>query len=107
MKKLFGITAIMFFGWMASSAYAAPQCSAQALLQAKRLLNFHVDGDDRIEISRDVKQLAPITSPVNKNQKFQVLEVMGYIYKADYRMRLIYHHIGNECVLMGQEVLGL
>jgi hypothetical protein len=34
-----------------------------------------------------------------------VLEVWGHIYKGRYRMRLIYHPLAGECVLMGQEIL--
>jgi hypothetical protein len=34
-----------------------------------------------------------------------VLEVWGRIYKGQYRLRLIYARIPNECVLMGQEVI--
>ena len=38
-------------------------------------------------------------------QTFDVLEVWGHIYKADYRMRLIYAQIKGSCALMGQEIL--
>jgi hypothetical protein len=31
--------------------------------------------------------------------------VWGSIYKGDYRMRLIYYVSGNDCTLMGQEIL--
>ena len=91
------------------TTYAAPQCAAEARIQAKKLLSFHSDGDERVEILADekVKELPPMRNPVNKKQKFQVLEVNGYIYKGAYRMRLIYYRSGSECVLMGQEVLGL
>ena len=43
--------------------------------------------------------------PPTRAQRFDVLEVWGHIYKGDYRMRLIYARIPEECVLMGQEVL--
>jgi hypothetical protein len=88
-----------------SVSSAIPQCASSALTQAKKLLNFHSDGDDRIEISPEVKELPAILNPANKKQKFQVLEVWGNIYKGSYRMRLIYYPMGNNCVLMGQEVL--
>lgn len=39
--------------------------------------------------------------------KFDVLGVMGGIYKAEYRMRFIYAQIKNTCALMGQEILEL
>ena len=34
-----------------------------------------------------------------------VLEVWGYIYKAEYRMRFLYAQMPGTCVLMGQEIL--
>ena len=47
--------------------------------------------------------------PAMKNSmgpgKFDVLEVMGNIYKATYRMRFIYAQIKDTCALMGQEIL--
>jgi hypothetical protein len=53
-----------------------------------------------------VKELASINDPANKKQKLKVLEVYGYIYKSQYRMRLIYRHSNGECNLVGQEVIG-
>ncbi len=89
------------------TSFAAPQCSTEAVIQAKKLLSFHSDGDERVEILADekVKELPSMRNPANKKQKFQVLEVYGYVYKGQYRMRFIYYHLGSECVLMGQEVL--
>ncbi|ACK64772.1 conserved hypothetical protein [Rippkaea orientalis PCC 8801] len=82
------------------------QCSRQAIAQARQLLNFHVGGDDRISIDNNVKELPPLKNPANQQQKFQVLEVWGYIYKAQYRMRFIYYNDPNlSCLLMRQEVL--
>jgi hypothetical protein len=90
-----------------STIFATPQCSAEAVIQAKKLLSFHSDGDERAEILADekVKQLPYIRNPANKKQKFQVLELNGYIYKGEYRMRFIYYPLGSTCVLMGQEIL--
>ena len=89
----------------ASLANAAPQCSGEAVARAKKLLTFHYGEDDRIRISPDVKELPPIRNPANKKQQFKVLEVWGSIYKGEYRMRLIYFVSGNDCTLMGQEIL--
>lgn len=80
-------------------------CAAPAIAQARKLLSFHSDGDDRIEIDKAVKELPSLKNPANEQQRFQVLEVWGYIYKARYRMRLIYAPMGGSCTLMGQEVL--
>jgi len=86
---------------------AAPQCSSAAVSQAQKLLSFHVDGDDRASVDDKAKQLPGIANPANKSQKFLVLEVMGFVYKGEYRMRFIYHRSGKDCVLMGQEILEL
>ena len=50
---------------------------------------------------------APLANPANRRQSFAVLEVMGHIHKASYRMRLIYAVSGGQCLLMGQEILEL
>jgi hypothetical protein len=74
--------------------------------QAKKLLAFHSGLDNRIEIDKSVKKLAPIRNPANKKQLLDVFEVWGYIYKGQYRMRFIYARLlPGECVLMGQEIL--
>ena len=88
-------------------AFAKPahHCSSAAAEQAQKLLVFHFGPDDRIEIDKAVKRLAPMRNPANKKQWFDVLEVWGYIYKGQYRMRFIYARLANECVLMGQEIL--
>lgn len=84
-----------------------PACGPQALAQAKALLAFHSGGDERIEIAaHTLRQLPPLANPANQQQKLPVLEVIGHIYKADYRLRLIYAP-AQGCLLVGQEVLGL
>lgn len=91
---------------LAGALNASPQdCTVPAIAQARKLLSFHSDGDDRIEIDKAVKELPSLKNPANEQQRFQVLEVWGYIYKARYRMRLIYAPMGGSCTLMGQEVL--
>jgi hypothetical protein len=97
--------AILLF--LSSLAYAEPahHCSSAATEQAKKLLAFHFGPDNRIEIDKSVKELAPIHNPANWKQLFDVLEVWGYIYKGQYRMRFIYARLPGECILMGQEIL--
>ena len=57
-------------------------------------------------IDKAVKQLPSIRNPENPNQRFEVLEVRGYIYKGKYRMRLIYYNSATtRCLLMGEEIL--
>ncbi len=88
-------------------AYAEPthHCSSAATEQAKKLLAFHFGPDQRIEIDKSVKKLAPIRNPANRKQLLDVLEVWGYIHKGQYRMRFIYARLPGECVLMGQEIM--
>lgn len=90
-----------------SKAAAAPKCSAAAIAQAEKLLAFHTEGDDRAALDRRVKELPSVSNPSNKKQKFVVLEVIGFVYKASYRMRFLYYPMDGECVLMGQEILEL
>lgn len=84
---------------------STPACANEAIVQAKRSLLFHTDGDDRAVLESTATPLPSIRNPANKNQRFLVLQVEGSVYKADYTMRLIYYPMGRECVLMGQEVM--
>jgi hypothetical protein len=86
-------------------AQTAHRCVPAAREQAQKLLAFHVGADDRIEIDKSVRTLLPMRNPANRLQRFDVLEVWGRIYKGQYRLRLIYARIPNECVLMGEEVI--
>jgi hypothetical protein len=88
-------------------AQKAHRCAPAALAQAPRLLAFHFGPDSRIEIDKSVRVLASIRNPANSTQRFDVLEVLGHVYKGDYRMRFIYARVPGECLLMGQEVLEL
>jgi len=85
---------------------ASPQCSDKdAIDQARKLLVFHFGDDERIEIDSSVEELVPIPNPANENERFKVLEVWGFIYRGQYRMRLTYYPMDDACVLMGQEIL--
>lgn len=72
---------------------------------AKKLLVFHAGADNGIKINQSVKKRAPIPNPANRKQRFDVLEVWGYIYKGQYQMRFLYAQLAGECILMGQEIL--
>lgn len=87
------------------SATFPHQCAGAAMEQAKTLLEFHFGLDDRMEIAPSVKVLPSIRNPADKAQRFDVLEVWGYVYKGQYRMRFLYAQRPNECLLMGQEIL--
>jgi len=75
-------SAMMLF--LSSLAYAEPahQCSSAATEQAKKLLAFHFGPDNRIEIDKSVKELAPIHNPANKKQLLDVLEVWDAYIKV-------------------------
>lgn len=88
----------------ATEIKSSTQCKDQAIKQAAKLLEFHFGPDDRIEIQPEVKALPSIVNPRNKKQRFDVLEVWGYIYKGQYRMRFEYYS-PSDCILMGQEIL--
>lgn len=91
---------------------AAPtphRCAADAIKHARPLLQLHfTDGIggrvENMDIEPKVKVLPPLKALRGKGQ-FDVLEVWGYIYKGQYRMRFIYARIPGACVLMGQEIL--
>jgi hypothetical protein len=85
---------------------ADPPCAAGAVDRARKLLAFHAGPDERITVDKAVKQLPSIRNPEDPSQKFQVLELWGYIYKGRYRMRLIYYNSpATQCLLMGEEIL--
>ena len=88
-----------------AGAAGLSDCSAAATEQAKKLLAFHVGPDSRIEIDSSVKTLPTIRNPANAKQRFEVLQVWGYVYRGQYRMRFIYARVDKGCVLMGQEIL--
>lgn len=110
MIRMQSVFALALLAGLSASAHAATQpsskaCAADAVIQAKKLLAFHTDDDDRAEVSGPAKPLPSIVNPANPKQRFDVLEVWGYVYKGQYRMRLEYYRLGNDCVLMGQEIL--
>ena len=81
------------------------RCSADAIKQAKALLIFHTGTDVNVSVENTFKVLAPLRNPVNRRQYFDVLEVHGHVYRANYQMRLIYAQIPDTCALMGQEII--
>lgn len=87
---------------LASPALAAHPCAADAQGRAKKLLALHTEGPDGTVGA--AKSLGDLKALKGKG-RFDVLEVIGYVYKAEYRMRLIYAQINGSCLLMGQEIL--
>jgi hypothetical protein len=88
------------------SGHAAEhRCAADARVQARKLLMFHTEADFEVGIDEAVNVLPSIANPAAKQQRFDVLELRGYVYKANYRIRLLYAQVPGPCVLMGQEIL--
>ena len=90
---------------LSAGSLNAQQCSGEALSQAERLLAFHVDDDDRAAVDSAVRVLPSIRNPADPSQRFSVYEVWGLVYRAEYRTRLIYYRLEDDCLLMGQEIL--
>jgi hypothetical protein len=110
--------AFLIFTLSAAPALAADHpCAGDAHKRAEMLLRFHfvMDAGDpatklassetlNMGIDDKVAVLKPIKALRGKG-KLDVLEVQGYIYKADYRMRFIYAQIKGSCALLGQEIM--
>ncbi len=98
------LIAAVLLGTTAGAALAHP-CGGDAQARAAALLAFHYeDPDADVATGDEVKELPPLKA-LRGSGKFDVLEVWGYIYKAEYRMRFIYAQIPGSCVLMGQEII--
>jgi hypothetical protein len=83
----------------------AHPCDADAQARAVPLLQLHFeDPQAEVGIGDEVRELGPVKA-LKGSGKFDVLEVWGYIYKAEYRMRFIYAQIPDTCLLMGQEII--
>lgn len=85
----------------------APACAADAIEQALKLLRFHTEAGPQAQVDEVARPLPPVTNPANRRQQFAVLEVKGWVHKANYRLRLLYYPLDKQCLLMGQEVLEL
>lgn len=83
---------------------ASPPCAGQARSQAQRLLAFHHGEDDRIAIDDRIEVLAAHPDPVGEADDLVALQLRGHIYRANYRLRMIFRTMGENCVLIGQEV---
>lgn len=91
----------------ASTKYKVHRCEATALASANLLLPFYLASEAGVKYEYgDVLLKGTIKSP-NGKMKYDVLEVFGFVYKAEYRMRFIFANIGEDCLLMGQEILDM
>ena len=99
------ILAVLLVAAAGSAPAFAHPCDGDARDRAADLLRFHFEEPDAdVGIDDQVKQL-PALKALAGSGKFDVLEVWGYIYKAEYRMRFIYAQIPDSCLLMGREIL--
>jgi hypothetical protein len=90
----------------ATHAAGPHPCAADATSRATRLLALHVDGDERATVNaKSIRTVNPVRNPANGKQRFDVLAITGYVYKAEYRMRFLYAQIPGQCALVGQEIL--
>ena len=90
----------------AETVPSSAACGPDAVVQARKLLAFHLGSDEPgMRVEETVKPLPSIVNPVDRKQRFDVLEVWGFFYKGEYRMRLEYYRSGAGCTLMGQEIL--
>jgi hypothetical protein len=105
-KIAIAVLLVLFFASPASAS--EPHCSREATEQAKKLLTFHMGLRFVDRMGFDSPVIMPaIKNPLDSKQKFNVLEVMGYVAPhGQYRMRFIYFApAGSHCTLMGQEIL--
>lgn len=109
MKKHILVAALLCMAAGEAKAQKQHVCAPTAIAKAERLLRLHFldNPDDKstdVAIDSVVKSLPPIRALKGKGS-FDVVEVRGHIYKADYRMRFIFAQIKDACLLMGQEIL--
>lgn len=70
------------------------------------LLRFHgqIDQTDlAMDIDANVTPIAPVGA-LRGGGQLDVLEVWGYVYRTEYRMRFVYAQGFDSCVLLGQEI---
>jgi len=99
---------------IAHAQKAAPPCAAEAARDAESLLKFHAtEGGKDPEMASDV---APVDigdvvdagglKPLKgHSSRYKVLEVIGHVYRTDYRIHVIYAEMPDQCMLVGQEIL--
>ncbi len=103
MKLALAVAALLTAAAVAPAS--AHPCDADAQARAVPLLQLHFeDPQADVGVGDEVTELAPVKA-LKGGGKFDVLEVWGYIYKAEYRMRFIYAQIPGTCLLMGQEII--
>ncbi len=116
------ITALAAVALAAPAFAAAPHpCADDAKARAASLLKWYwntdtdkladqpgapVDGGDMAWDIRDEVTQLPAVKPSGSGEAYDVLEVYAYVYKATFRIHLLYAQVPGECVLNGAEILG-
>lgn len=77
-------------------------CSDAARATALSLLKLHSEGDDRASVDSKVRLARPVRAPKGKG-RLTVLEVTGFVYKAEYRIRVLY--LPKGCARVGVELI--
>lgn len=77
-------------------------CADAARATALQLLRLHSDNDDRAAVQRDIRKVAGVRAPKGKG-RLDVLEVRGFVYKAEYRIRVLY--LPQGCARVGFELV--
>jgi hypothetical protein len=81
-------------------------CAGDAAAKAEALLRLHNElvKDGPVAVDPAVRLLPPVKA-LKGNGHFDVLELWGHVYKADFRLRFLYAQIKGSCALMGEEIL--
>lgn len=85
-------------------ASAPHHCAEDAKVVAMQVLKLHTQADDRAVLEDKVTTMAPIRALKGRG-KLDVLEVWGNVYKADYRIRVLYAQIKDSCASLGFEII--
>jgi hypothetical protein len=91
---------------LALSANAAQHpCASDAREKAAKILALHMEDADMRGSIDDNVTVKPRVKALKGKGRFDVLETIGYVYKARYRIRMIYAPMSDKsCLLMGQEI---
>ena len=92
-----------------SAAGPTHHCADVARERASKLLAFHFEEplppSALIEIDKSARELPPVQNPAKPQQVLDVIEVWGYIHKAQYRMRFLFAPVPDTCAIVGEEIL--
>ena len=108
---------------LTATAVAAPKphhCEADARARAESMLKWYWDSPDAKlqakpgepdgsadmawSLDDETKILPPVKAP-GTGEKYDVLEIYAYVYKATYRIHLLYLQMPDDCALGGAEIV--